>query len=148
MQCYTYLLFRDITLKDSNSRLILPDRLNNIKEKIWKWHSKLANLAGRLLFITAYAANKKGLSDTPEANILAGSASALGDIAEGTTSVEAQRGAVISGLAAVEHLLPKLTIKFIAEGQQYLEAMLASPHGLTHQDVIDVLERKWNELYD
>lgn len=103
---------------------------------------KLANLAGRLLFITAYAAGKEGLGDTPEANILAGSASALGDIAEGTASVEAQRGAVISGLAAVERLLPKLTIKFIAEGHQYLEAMLASPHGLTHQDVIDVLERK------
>lgn len=68
--------------------------------------SRICGSAGRLFFIVAHAANAKGYGNSQEGNIIAGAASALGDIAEIPERLEQQRGAIISGLSAVDRLLP------------------------------------------
>ena len=53
--------------------------------------ARVANMAGRLVYIVCHAAGVHGLSETPEARILAGTANALGDIAETPAELERQR---------------------------------------------------------
>ena len=43
--------------------------------------ARIASMAGRLVYIVAFAAGLHNLGDTPEASILAGTANALADIA-------------------------------------------------------------------
>lgn len=95
----------------------------------------LANLAGRLVFIVCHAAREHGLGDTPEARILYGTANALGDLNENRNDVEAQRGAIISGLAAIDRLMPSLHAYSLAAGALELDRLLASGAGLGTDDV-------------
>lgn len=89
----------------------------------------LANLAGRLVFIVCHAAHVHGLGNSPEARILAGTANALGDLAQDHESIEKQRATIISGLAAIDRLLPSLHTLSLAGGALELERMLDSGAG-------------------
>ncbi len=93
--------------------------------------ARIANMAGRLVYVVCHAAGHHGLGETPEARILAGTANALADLAESPASLERQRGAVISGLAAIDRLMPELSTWALAEGALRLEQLLQSSDGLT-----------------
>ena len=95
----------------------------------------VANLAGRLVYIVCHAAGVHGLGETPEARILAGTANALADIAESPASLERQRGAVISGLAAIDRLMPALSTWALAAGALQLDQLLASTAGMGTADI-------------
>ena len=95
----------------------------------------LANLAGRLVYIVCNAAEAHGLEDSPEARILAGTANALGDLAQGDASMEACRATIISGLTAIDRLLPHLHTWSLADGALELDALLESGAGLGTDDV-------------
>ncbi len=97
--------------------------------------ARVANMAGRLVYIVCHAAGVHGLGETPEARILAGTANALADIAETPASMEAQRGAVISGLAAIDRLMPELSTWALAAGALQLDQLLASTQGMGTADV-------------
>ena len=53
--------------------------------------ARIANMAGRLVYVVCHAAGHHGLGETPEARILAGTANALADLAESPASLERQR---------------------------------------------------------
>ena len=50
--------------------------------------ARIANMAGRLVYVVCHAAGHHGLGETPEARILAGTANALADLAESPASLE------------------------------------------------------------
>lgn len=84
------------------------------------------NLAGRLTFIVCHAAGKCGLGQSPEARILAGTANALAEVEADRTALEAQRQTILSGLAAIDRLMPKLSTLDLAEGALLLDGLLNS----------------------
>ena len=100
----------------------------------------LANLAGRLVYVTCHAARLHGLGDSPEARILAGTANALADIAETPAELERQRGAVIAGLQAIDRLMPKLHTFSLAAGSLELDNLLHTANGMGTADVRRALE--------
>ena len=97
--------------------------------------ARVANMAGRLVYITCYAAAVHQLEDTPEARILAGTANALGDIAGTPAELERQRGAVIAGLAAIDRLMPKLDAISLAEGSLQIDSLLLRSKDMSTADV-------------
>lgn len=97
--------------------------------------SRVANMAGRLVFIVCHAAGMHGLGETPEARILAGTANALADIAGTPAELERQRGAVIAGLQAIDRLMPKLHTFSLAAGSLELDRLLNSANGMGTADV-------------
>ena len=99
-------------------------------------------MAGRLVYVVCHAAGHHGLGDTPEARILAGTANALAELAESPASLEAQRGAVISGLAAIDRLMPELSTWALAAGALQLDQLLASTAGMGTADVRRALKRQ------
>ena len=99
-------------------------------------------MAGRLVYVVCHAAGHHGLGDTPEARILAGTANALADLAESPESLERQRGAVISGLAAIDRLMPELSTWALAAGALQLDQLLASTAVMGTADVRRALKRQ------
>lgn len=97
--------------------------------------ARIANMAGRLVYIVCHAAGLHGLGDTPEARILAGTANALADIAETPKELERQRGAVIAGLQAIDRLMPKLHTFSLAVGSLELDNLLNTANGMGTADV-------------
>ena len=97
--------------------------------------ARVANMAGRLVYIVCHAAGMHGLGETPEARILAGTANALADIAETPAELDRQRGAVIAGLQAIDQLMPKLHTFSLAAGSMELDNLLNSTHGMGASDV-------------
>ena len=97
--------------------------------------ARIANMAGRLVYVVCHAAGHHGLGETPEARILAGTANALAELAESPASLERQRGAVISGLAAIDRLMPELSTWALAAGALQLDQLLASTAGMGTADV-------------
>lgn len=95
----------------------------------------LANLAGRLVYIMCHAARVHGLADTPDARALVETANALGDLAPDSQSIDLQRGAIISGLAAFDRLMPQVGTLSLAAGALELDALLESGAGLGTGDV-------------
>ena len=95
----------------------------------------LANLAGRLVYIVCHAAREHGLGETPEARIMAGMANALADLAERPDGMEKQRGAIQSGLAAIDRLMPQLGTWSLAAGALELDEILAQTGGMGTSDV-------------
>ncbi len=91
----------------------------------------LADACGRLVYVVAHAARLHGLEGTPEARILAGTASALGDVVAIPTSLDANRPAVLSGLDACERLLPQLHTWSLTAGALQLDNILAVRHFTT-----------------
>ena len=86
--------------------------------------AQLADAMGRLVFTVAYAAGQPGLGESPEAGILRGCANALADVAATPAALEQQRGAIVSGLAAIERLLPWLHEFSLAAGALELDRLL------------------------
>lgn len=101
--------------------------------------SAIAHSAGRLFFIVAHAANAAGYGNSPEGSIILGAASALGDVVEIPGRLEQQRGAIISGLAAVDRLLPKLTALQLADGAFAFEGLLKDTAELRTTDLQKLL---------
>ena len=97
--------------------------------------ARIANMAGRLVYIVCHAAGLHGLGDTPEARILAGTANALADIAETPAELERQRGAVIAGLQAIDRLMPRLHTFSLAAGSMELDNLLNTANGMGTADV-------------
>jgi hypothetical protein len=95
----------------------------------------LANLAGRLVYVTCHAARLHGLGESPEARILAGTANALADLAQDPDSIEAQRGTIVSGLAAIDRLMPSLHPLSMAAGALELDQLLAQTGSMGTNDV-------------
>ena len=95
----------------------------------------LANLAGRLVYVTCHAARLHGLGESPEARILAGTANALADLAQDPDSIERQRGAIVSGLAAIDRLMPSLHPLSMAAGALELDQLLAQTGSMGTNDV-------------
>ena len=97
--------------------------------------ARVANMAGRLVYIVCHAAGLHGLGDTPEVRILLGTANALGDIAETPAELDRQRGAVIAGLQAIDRLMPKLHTFSLAAGSLELDNLLHTANGMGTADV-------------
>ena len=97
--------------------------------------ARIANMAGRLVYVVCHAAGHHGLGETPEARILAGTANALADIAETPAELDRQRGAVIAGLQAIDRLMPKLHTFSLAAGSMELDNLLHSANGMGTADV-------------
>lgn len=97
--------------------------------------ARVANMAGRLVYIVCHAAGVHGLGESPEARILAGTANALADLAQDPDSIEAQRGAIVSGLAAIDRLMPKLHPLSMAAGALELDQLLATTGSMGTNDV-------------
>lgn len=87
--------------------------------------ANLTDQMGRLLFTVAHAAGLHGLGTTPEANVLRGCANALADVAATPACLEQQRAAILSGLGAIERLLPHLHEYSLAAGALELDLLLA-----------------------
>ena len=104
--------------------------------------ARIANTAGRLVYVVFHAAGHHGLGETPEARILAGTANALAELAESPASLERQRGAIISGLAAIDRLMPELSTWALAAGALQLDQLLASTQGMGTADVRRALKRQ------
>lgn len=88
----------------------------------------VVDATGRLIYVVAYAAAMHGLEHTPEASVLRGCANALADVAATPAALEAQRSAIISGLAAAERLMPHLHTWALAAGALELDALLHRGH--------------------
>lgn len=86
--------------------------------------AQVADAMGRLVFTVAHATGLHGLGDTPEARILLGTANALGDVAATPAMLQQQRAAIVSGLAAIERLLPDLSESALAAGALELGRLL------------------------
>ena len=104
--------------------------------------ARIANMAGRLVYVVCHAAGHHGLGETLEARILAGTANALAELAESPASLEKQRGAVISGLAAIDRLMPELSTWALAAGALQLDQLLASTAGMGTADIRRALKRQ------
>ena len=64
----------------------------------------------------------------------------LGDLAQDHASIEKQRATIISGLAAIDRLLPQLHTFSLAGGALELDRLLESGAGLGTDDVRRALE--------
>lgn len=95
----------------------------------------VVNLVARVVYIVCYAAGIHDLGRTPEASILAGTANALGDLADSTAGLESQRNALIAGLAAIDRLMPKLSVAALAAGALHLDHLLLTTNEMTTKDV-------------
>ena len=104
--------------------------------------ARIANVAGRLVYVVCHAAGHHGLGESPEARILTGTGNALAELAESPASLERQRGAVISGLAAIDRLMPQLSTWALAAGALQLDQLLASTHGMGTADIRRALKRQ------
>ena len=101
--------------------------------------ARIANMAGRLVYVVCHAAGHHGLGETPEARILAGTANALADIAETPAELERQRGAVIAGLSAIDRLMPKLDTLSLAAGAMELDRLVNNTEGMGPKEVRQAL---------
>ena len=98
--------------------------------------SNLVNLAGRLLYISCFAAHRAGFdADHPDMRILRGMSCALADLAENVGAIELHRAALQSGLAAIDRLLPYCDDMALLQGAAELDGMLASARGMGTADV-------------
>ena len=101
--------------------------------------ARVANMAGRLVYIVCHAARVHGLGETPEARILAGTANALADIANTPEELDRQRGAVIAGLSAIDRLMPKLHTLSLAAGAMELDRLVNNTEGMGPKEVRQAL---------
>ena len=101
--------------------------------------ARVANMAGRLVYIVCHAAGVHGLGETPEARILAGTANALADIAGTPAELERQRGAVIAGISAIDRLMPKLHTLSLAAGAMELDRLVNNTEGMGPKEVRQAL---------
>lgn len=80
-------------------------------------HADLIDTSGRMLWIVSTAAVQCGIpQDDPDMRIMAGAASALGDLAARPKDIDLHRLAIQSGLLAAERLWPHLNVWALARG--------------------------------
>jgi len=101
--------------------------------------TRIASMAGRLVYIVSFAAGLHNLGNTPEASILAGTANALADIANTPEELDRQRGAVIAGLSAIDRLMPKLHTLSLAAGAMELDRLVNNTEGMGPKEVRQAL---------
>lgn len=101
--------------------------------------TRIASMAGRLVYIVSFAAGLHNLGNTPEASILAGTANALADIANTPEELDRQRGAVIAGLSAIDRLMPKLDTLSLAAGAMELDRLVNNTEGMGPKEVRQAL---------
>ena len=97
--------------------------------------TRIASMAGRLVYIVSFAAGLHNLWNTPEASILAGTANALADIANTPEELDRQRGAVIAGLSAIDRLMPSLDHWDMRTGRNHARRLNECRHSLDHWDM-------------
>lgn len=98
----------------------------------------LLNLTGRLVYITLGAAAAQRITtDDPDMRILLGTGEALGDLRH-DHRLEQHRPALISGLFAVERLLPQLRDLDLAASALEVDAKLAGPLGIGTRDLREI----------
>jgi hypothetical protein len=98
--------------------------------------AKMVNLAGRLCFITAFAAQRAGFPvDDLNVRIVRGMAEALADLAADLDNVERYRPAIQSGLASIDRLMPQCNELDVVLGSRELDMMLATSRGMGTADV-------------
>lgn len=90
--------------------------------------------AGRLAYVVAYAAGLERIGHTPDARILAGAASALGDLSEHPGDLERVRASICNGLDAIDRIRPELHSYSLAAGAINLDTILQE-RGLMVSDV-------------
>ena len=101
--------------------------------------SELVSDACMLLFAVAWAHKTMGLpTDSPDARIMRGLASALGDLASHPAQIETHRPAIQSGLAAIERVLPGLEPLVIGVGMVECKARIAEA-GIGSNDIHELL---------
>lgn len=96
--------------------------------------AELTEQAGRLAYVVAFAAGAQGLGRTPDARILEGAASAMGDLSEHPADIERVRASICNGLDAADRLLPQLAPLAMAAGALHLDEIL-QVRGLMVSDV-------------
>lgn len=111
---------------DANLHAYMGDDVDNILSK-----------AGRMVYMVLFAVGKQKTipNDHPDVRIIVGAGNALGDLNTTPASLEQQRGAVRSGLAAIDRLLPELSDWALAEGALRLDQLLASSEGMGTRDL-------------
>jgi hypothetical protein len=91
--------------------------------------------AGRVLWIASDAATRCGVPlDHPDMRIMAGAASALGDLAAHPNQINLHRPAVQSGLKAAERLWPGLDVFALGVAGIQFDQMTSSIKGLRLSD--------------
>jgi hypothetical protein len=91
--------------------------------------------AGRVLWIVSEAATRCGVAlDHPDMRIMAGAASALGDIAAHPNQTDLHRPAVQSGLKAAERLWPRLDVFALGIAGLNFDQLTRSIKGLRLSD--------------
>lgn len=97
-------------------------------QAVWSGNvEKLVTEAGSILFITSYAAGECSIDpEEPDMRIMRGMASALGDIQERPASLEQNRAAIVSGIAAIERTLPRVSVWALGLGAVELDRCMAS----------------------
>lgn len=79
---------------------------------------------GRVLFVIAFAVGRCGVSeDLPEVRVLRAMANVVEQLSHDHSSLEQHRGALSSGLQAVQRLLPRLSVWSIGEGSLVLDQL-------------------------
>ena len=95
--------------------------------------------AGRLAYVVAYAAGLERIGHTPDARILEGAASALGDLSEHPGDLERVRASICNGLDAIDRIRPELHSYSLAAGAINLDTILQE-RGLMVSDVRRALQ--------
>lgn len=97
-------------------------------QAVWSSNvKKLVTEAGSLLFIASYAAGQCGIDfNEPDMRIMRGMASALGDIGEHPASLEQNRPAIVSGIAAIDRTIPRVSVWALGLGAVELDRCMAA----------------------
>jgi hypothetical protein len=105
----------------------------NIHALIGSDHVIAVQNIGRILWITNRAAEIEGLSP-PEVSIIAGAASACGDVHAIPATLNQHRQSIIIGLQAVDRIYPKLKKDNLLQAYAEIEHLLATTRGLNLSD--------------
>lgn len=115
-------------LKQQITRDVQRLKMEAELQAVWSGNvAKLVTEAGSLLFITSYAAGECGIDpEEPDMRIMRGMASALADIAQHPVSLEQNRAAIVSGIAAIERTLPRVNVWALGIGALKLDECMTS----------------------
>lgn len=115
-------------LKQQIARDVQRLKMEAELQAVWSVNvKKLVQEAGSLLFITSYAAGECGIDpDEPDMRIMRGMASALADIGEHPASLENNRPAIVSGIAAIDRTIPRVSVWALGLGALKLDECMAA----------------------
>lgn len=115
-------------LKQQITRDVQRLKMEAELQAVWSANvKKLVTEAGSLLFITSFAAGECGIdAEEPDMRIMRGMASALGDIGEHPASLEQNRAAIVSGIAAIDRTIPRVSVWALGLGAVELDRCMAA----------------------